>query len=280
MLKAAVKRMLPVAAWNRARLWQYKRTINRFPERKVRHSYGGFIFDVWISDPTAESWEDLDIAPLEELAFLGKRRLKAGARVFDIGAHQCVIAMILAKTVGPTGRVVALEANPHNARVAERNRQTNRIDNLVILNAAGSDAPGSIAINERLNGQVDDGSGEWGRIAVPARTIDDLVGEFGNPDVLFIDVEDYELKVLQGARRTLDGLPDCFVEVHVGWGLEKFGGSVAALVALLREYKYKLFIAEPKNLRLPEGSAFTPFSADSPVIRDRFYLIATRDGAD
>jgi len=103
MLKSALKRVLPAAVWNQARLWQYKRTISRFPERNVRHSYNGFTFDVWISDPTAESWEDLDIPPLEEIAFLGKRRLKPGARVFDIGAHQCVIAMILAKTVSPGG---------------------------------------------------------------------------------------------------------------------------------------------------------------------------------
>jgi len=146
----------------------------------------------------------------------------------------------------------------------------------MILNAAGSDSRGTISINERMNGQVDDGSGEWGRIAVPARTVDDLATEFGNPDVLFIDVEGYELKVLQGARNVLERQPDCFVEVHVGWGLEKFGGSVAALVALLREYQYELYIAQPSS---SQPYTFIPFFADSPMLRDRFYLIATRASA-
>jgi hypothetical protein len=39
------------------------------------------------------------------------------------------------------------------------------------------------------------------------------------PDILFIDVEGFEVHALKGATHTLQGRPDCFIEVHVGCGL-------------------------------------------------------------
>ena len=64
------------------------------------------------------------------------------------------------------------------------------------------------------NGTVDDGAGRWGRIPVPAWSIDDLADHYEVPDVVFIDVEGFEHQALLGAARTLEGGPDWFVEVH------------------------------------------------------------------
>jgi tRNA A58 N-methylase Trm61 len=63
------------------------------------------------------------------VAELAGSRLKAGARVFDLGAHQAVVALMLSQLVGHEGEVIALEAERHNFEVAERNRK---------LNAAGT----------------------------------------------------------------------------------------------------------------------------------------------
>ena len=53
-----------------------------------------------------------------ELSFLAQHRLRPGATVFDCGAHQCVIAMVMAKFVGATGKVIAVEASPLNYETA------------------------------------------------------------------------------------------------------------------------------------------------------------------
>lgn len=200
------------------------RMLASYQHKRVRHNYGGFDLEVELIDPMGAGWYDHDWPELPEIALLKQHGLRPGARVFDIGAHQCVVAMMLSKTVGPQGFVLAVEASPENCDAGEQNRKLNEIDNCRILHAAGAAKSGSLIFNRGTNGQVDDGTGEWGQIEVEAYSVDDLANRFGAPDVLFIDVEGFECELLRGAQKTLDNRPDCFVEVHVKAGLEKFGG--------------------------------------------------------
>jgi FkbM family methyltransferase len=178
--------------------------------------------------------------------------------------------MLLAKFVGPTGKVVAVEASPHNYQAAILNIRANNAANVEVINAAVSDNADQLEFNCRANGQVDDGSGAWGKIAVPSVSVDELTRRFGAPDVLFIDVEGFESKVLLGAADTLSRhRPDCFLEMHVGCGLEKFGGSVKSITDSLARLGYHLWMTSP------ELNTFVPFSESSPIVRQRFFLIAT-----
>ena len=114
-LKGAAKLVIPQAVANQLRVARYRWTLRRFQPYQVRRSRAGYQFELWISDPTAKSWYDRDDPEIPpEMSFLAKHRLRSGATVFDCGAFQCLIAMILAKFVGTTGKVVAVEASPHN----------------------------------------------------------------------------------------------------------------------------------------------------------------------
>jgi FkbM family methyltransferase len=269
-LKSAAKSVLPAAVTNRIRVAAYRWTVRRFRPYQVRRSWAGHQFDLWISDPTSESWYGRDepaVAP--EFLFLAQHRLRAGATVFDCGAHQCVIAMVLAKFAGPTGKVIAVEASALNYETALRNIRLNQAGNVTVVHAAVSDTLDGIEFNVRGNGQVDDGTGAWGKVAVPGVTVDELARRHGPPDVLFVDVEGFESKVLRGGMDTLSRYrPDCFVEMHVGWGLEKFGGSVKSITDLLEELGYDLWMSGPGH------DAFVPFSAQSTLVEARFFLIA------
>jgi hypothetical protein len=129
-----------------------------------------------------------------------------------------------------------------------------------------------VTFNEGLNGQVDDGRGGWGKVELPARTIDDLAQDFGPPDILFIDVEGFECHALRGAKQTIGSRPDCFVEVHVGAGLETFGGSVDEVLSFFPHDSYDLFLAA-QDVNDGQFEAFRP---DSALLKDRFFLVATR----
>ena len=177
---------------------------------------------------------------------------------------------MLARTVGPDGSVVAVEANPLNCRAGERNISLNGVTNCQVLQAAGAASSGTLTFNVGQNGQVDDGSGEWGRMEVKAVSVDDLTAAHGVPDVLFIDVEGFECELLRGAQRTLAARPDCFVEVHVGAGLEKFGGSVEKVLSFFPE-GYEFYAAVPEQ-------SFVPLDRGSEVLSDRFFLIAACPG--
>lgn len=240
-LKALARRILPAALVRRIRAWRLRRLIGRHKPKTVDHCYGGHELRIRLADPLATGWYDHDWPVLAEVRFLRGSRLRPGARVFDLGAHQGVVALMLAREVTPGGLVVAVEASPHNAAAARENARLNAADNLIVRCAAVSDRAGMLRFNEGLNGQVDDGTGGWGGVVVPAVTIDQLSAEYGPPAILFIDVEGFECHALRGAAETLARhRPDCFVEVHVGVGLEKFG-SVSELLGYFPSDSYSLF---------------------------------------
>jgi FkbM family methyltransferase len=273
-LKGMMRAVVPPRLWTALRLARLNHSIRSYAARQVRHTYGGFTLDVWLSDPLAAGWYDHDWDEMPEISLLRGRRLRTGARVFDLGAHQGIVALVLAKVVGPTGAVVAVEANRHNAEAARRNRAINHLRQLTIVEAAVADAPGTIVFGEGLNGQVDDGTGSWGRREVPAVSVDGLAREYGPPDVLFIDVEGYECQVLRGARETLVRRPDCFVEVHVGEGLERLGGSVDDVLSHFPDAAYDKYVWTELS---PEP---VPFAAGSAMMRGRFFLVAFSRVAD
>ena len=265
-MKQLIKKIVPVPVWTQLRLLRLRCSLASYRHRRVRHNYGGHDLELELTDPMGAGWYDHDWPELAEIALLKRHRLRPGARVFDIGAHQCLVALMLSRTVGPQGSVVAVEANPDNVAAGQRNRSLNGIENCRIVHAAGAARSGTLVFNRGTNGQVDDGSGAWGRMEVKSVSVDDLAAEYGVPDVLFIDVEGFECELLQGARKTLASLPDCFVEVHVGAGLETFGGSVERVLSLFPA-GYEFFIAPPE-------APFVPLRKDSSVLRNRFFLVA------
>jgi FkbM family methyltransferase len=263
--------LIQQAVANRIRVAGYRWTLRRFRPYQVRRSRAGHEFDLWISDPTAKSWYDRDIPEIPpEISFLAQHRLRQGVIAFDCGAFQCLIAMILAKFVGATGKVIAVEASQHNYEAAILNCRLNDAGNVEVINAAVSDSSDAVEFSCRANGQVDDGSGAWGKIAVRSVSVDDLAQRYGAPDVLFVDVEGFESKVIRGAADTLSRYhPDCFFEMHVGCGLEKFGGSVKSMTDSLSSLGYHLWMSGAGH------ENFIPFSERSPLIESRFFLIAT-----
>ena len=282
MLRSRLKSVLPGWLWmafralwtsprylrNRKRIGRQRQAFSEYQPRVVRHNYGGFDLEVHVPDPIAEQWYDRDWEELAEVALLGKHRLKPGSKVFDIGAHQCVVALMLARIVGSKGFVLALEANPHNAEVGEQNRGLNQVQQLQVAHGAIAARAGKLLINELFNGSVDDGTSGLGRIEVPAFSIDDLTRSYGVPDVLFIDVEGFEHEALKGATETLRTHPDCFVEVHTHGGLEAYGGSVDSVISFFPESEYELFMASENQRQ------FVPFAHDNPLTSERFFLVA------
>ena len=272
MLKALLRRAAPRWLWSRLRTWKMRRMLANFTPYTAEHTYAGVRLKVRIADTLAQGWYDHDWGPLPEIDLLRQGALHPGARVLDLGAHQGVVAMILAHHVGPSGQVVAVEALPHNARMAEVNRDLNGFGQIRVEAAAVSDQPGELEISTGLNGQVRNAATDIGTTRVPAVTVDGLAERHGPPDVLFIDVEGYECHALRGAGRTLERRPECYVEVHGGCGLERAGGSVADVFRLLPASGYEL-LAWTEARPMP---AVVAGPADCP--QGRFFLVARRRG--
>lgn len=235
---------IPGAVYRPLRRRRIRRTIAAHRAKIVEHSYAGHRLRLALRDPLAQGWYDHEWGPQPELELLRQGRLCPGARVFDLGAHQALVALLLAREVGGDGTVIAVEAEPHNARVAAENRELNAAGNLTVLQAAVSDAPGTLYFSEGLNGAVLPG-GRAGKVAVEAVTIDGLAERFGPPDVVVLDVEGYEGKALEGARATLDARGcDFFVEVHDASTLARAGTSADRVVKHFTDRHFDCLVAE------------------------------------
>jgi FkbM family methyltransferase len=261
---------LAVFDWLKAcRVWL---TIHAFRPRVVEHRYGDSDLRVYLADPVAQAWYDRDWseADMLDIAALRTARLREGALVFDIGAHQGVVALMLAREVGPTGRVVAIEPNPHNHAVAIRNRDLNSMPWIEFVQAAISQRPGEVVFNREFNGQLDDGTGAEGQVGVRSLTIDGLVERYGMPDVVFLDIEGAECMALGGASAVLAAGIDFLIEVHVNCGLEKLGGSVGRLLDYFPPDRFFVLA------RSESETTFHPFSRCDPLTAGRFFLFASQ----
>jgi FkbM family methyltransferase len=271
MVRATV-RGLPHAIAASLRRAKRRVVAARFPRRVVQHIYGGVSLKVAIADPVAADWYDGEWhSQMPEVDLLRTRgRLRPGSRVFNIGAHQCVVALVLAKYVAPGGEVIAVEAGRHNVEVAYRNHKLNNQDNLTILHAAGMDAEGTITFDEWAGNVPDDPHTATDPVSVPAVTLDSLAVAHGHPDVVVMDVEGAEGLLLRGGPSVLQGRPDWFVEVHVGCGLERLGSSAAEVISFFSPADYELHIAGPER---GGYGTFVEYRGDQSLTQNRFYLV-------
>lgn len=176
IVKKVLLLLLPKPAYYRLARFYRTHIIRKFEPRVVEHVYGGYPMKLQLRDAMGAGWYDSDWPlPPEMRLFMG-RSLKPGARVFELGAHQGVVAMMLAKSVEPGGHVVAVEADPWTTSIATENVQLNQISNLtVVLSAVADKESGKIAESGGDMNRMYD----WALCGVPRVTIDGLAERHG-----------------------------------------------------------------------------------------------------
>lgn len=251
-----------------------KRMLATFHERTFTGTYGhGVELTLSFQDPLAESWYgSLERHNYPDITAARGYGLREGAIVFDIGAHQAIVALVLADVVGQEGRVVAVEADRHNARVARRNVDLNHALNVTVVESACADQPGIVSFHEGLNGAIS--RSRVGAHRVRAVTVDELSRRYGRPDLVYLDIEGHEQRALSGALETLAAGSTFVIEVHCGGKLEAAGGSVSELAAILIEHSYQLRYMTDEGWWANEE--FQPASPRELPNLQRFFLLAHR----
>jgi FkbM family methyltransferase len=266
LLKRVAREKAPHSAYRLYRRWRVSRIRSSYTPRVVTHTYAGHELTISLEDGIAEGWYDCDKETPLEFTLMREHGLRPGATVLNLGAFQGIVALMLLREVGPTGRVIAVEGNPHNFAVAQTNRDLNQAENLTILHRAVTSQPGSVNFDTELNGRIDAQS-RLGNVRVRAITVDELADRYGLPDVVYMDIEGYELEALRGAGRVL-------AEASATWSIEMHpelfvDGTPSDLLRALGGHR----IWTAANT--PSGSAlqYAPF-AGGTLPDERFFVLA------
>jgi FkbM family methyltransferase len=147
------------------------------------------------------------------------RSARAGDHVWDVGANIGYIALVAARIVGPTGRVVAIEPDPECAAAIRTNAALNDLHAIEVVEAAASGDSGNadlVVVRDRLwtrLASVGDHHEREQLVTVKTVKLDDVPGPA--PTLVKIDVEGAELEVIAGMKRLLrESRPLVVCEMH------------------------------------------------------------------
>ena len=147
------------------------------------------------------------------------RSARAGDHVWDVGANIGYLALVAARIVGPTGRVVAIEPDAQCAAAIRTNAQLNDLRQVEVVEAAASSERGTadlVVVRDRLwtrLASVGDHHQSEQHVRVRTVRLDDIEGP--PPTLVKIDVEGAELEVIAGMQRLLaQSKPIVVCEMH------------------------------------------------------------------
>lgn len=164
-----------------------------------------------------------DYTPQRELEVLQQFTPCRGDVIVDVGAHIGRYTIIGSKAIGPTGRVIAIEADADNFKILSCNIKLNRLTNILLLNYAAYSENTRLRLykssseiyNTVMSSRAHNKSAY---VDVNAYTLDEILcsNDIRKVNWIKIDVEGAEFEVIKGARQTLTNNPNVsiLIEVH------------------------------------------------------------------
>ena len=154
-----------------------------------------------------------------------QQHLRVGDTCLDVGGHVGYLTLLMARLVGPGGRVVAFEPVPETFEALRENVRLNGLENVTLECTAVGENQGMISLfcdaaqelswTPSVSAYSVPGN-NLKKIAVPVLSLDGYLESSAlRPSLVKIDVEGAELAVLRGARRMLlEARPVVLVEIH------------------------------------------------------------------
>ena len=169
-------------------------------------------------------------------------QLSPGDKFIDVGANIGYFSFLAAKKVGQNGKVYSFEPSKREYERLTQCIPINHVDNIVHYNLALSEQQGAIyfftdEFHTGLNSIEEDSGGQTNEKVICAR-LDEVVKD-GKIDLIKIDVEGAELKVLRGTERLLKTkhVQKLIIEITPKF-LAKYGDSKEAVFDFLLKHDY------------------------------------------
>ena len=230
-------------------------------------------------------WCDLRNSLAREVFFLGSYEaqetlllpalLRAGDTCVDVGAHWGYFSLIAAARVGPSGRVIAVEADPRVFATLQRTLSLNPGLNVEAAQVAAAAEPGKLVLNG-----YDERGDNWGissvataqggaAFEVQAEPLDDLLDRSRVQEVglLKMDIEGAEVLALRGCERLLRErrIRNLLLELHPPQ-IAALKSSVGEVIGSLRERGYHLWAVD-HSLATSRAAAYGRLQDPTALLR-------------
>lgn len=221
----------------------------------------------------------------DDLIRLLKALLRPGEQYIDVGANIGATALCAGVLVGPSGRCLAFEPNPvafdRLRRHLEVNGLQGRVEAHPVAIAAGESEARLVLAGENMGlGTLAPRAGASGP-SYSVRTVpgDSFAGRLdpGVPTVVKIDVEGYEVQVLEGMGKVLE-LPEVAVIAEVNESMLRDAGHSEA--ALLDRFRGAGFVAHTFGIETGRWSKRLRLeSFDGPRDEPQYDALFTKPGS-
>lgn len=205
-----------------------------------------------------------------EIVNLIKQVVRPGNFCLDIGANIGAHTLLMARMVGSTGRVIALEPHPRICQRLLQNICLNRLTNVEVVNAALADKDGTIdlygfaadAFEQGISSLRPDHEAKT-KMQVRAIRGDTLVQEqrIEACDFLKIDVEGAESLALRELSDLISVHRPIILFEYRRQHWEKFGADLTPVLRRLREQHYDVYYIR-RNVTLPLDGNSPPDSCE------------------
>jgi FkbM family methyltransferase len=188
--------------------------------------------------------------------------LKEGMVFVDVGANIGSHAITAARLVGRTGSVYAFEADLDTYRLLLANIELNHLQNVIVRQTCVSDDVGVVSFfkhKDSAKSSIVD-RGEKVAVTLPADKLDNMIPPDLKIDILKIDVEGAEMRVLGGASRTFSSpRPPSIVIIEV-FDVRDATDKSAGIRELLEGHGYEFYVYKGHKLTKFTGVALNAFA--------------------
>jgi FkbM family methyltransferase len=181
-----------------------------------------------------------------DLEFL-KNYLKGTITVIDVGSNVGYFTISIAKYLDNTSKILSIEPSEQNIiRMKKVLKHRTIVQKIEIVKAGASDSNnvGYLKIDQKNPSNNQISSAKEGCIEIKLLTLDSICSGIGDIGLVKIDVQGYELKVLQGATKLIaEQLPILLIEIDY---------RISSLLALilwdfLTQHSYLIFLINEKK---------------------------------
>lgn len=178
-----------------------------------------------------------------------------GRLFVDVGANFGWYSLIFSLCAQSTGRVIAIEPEPENLRLLQKNILANNAKNISVITSGvgATDGVAELSLNKQWNPgmhSLRQNIEATDKVKIKISTLDEILKDIpGEIDLLKMDIEGFEVDALLGATETLARTQRALVEYTPSF-IKACGRDPLQLLSIFDSFHFKPYLMKTGKLEL------------------------------